>query len=105
MTTDSHIVVTNDEGLEFSVVVVLNGESYGLNDCLTHNAADPLVEFYVGPNGKASRFVSRYSLDTLAEADSFGGLWLECSVPAWTISWCNEREAVRYARLRSMGVL
>lgn len=81
--------VTNDEGRTFLVRVVHKGEKYGLDDCLTHDEADPLIEFYDqsvnlkswGPRGQ---FVSRYYASTLAERSPYG-LNLLGYVPEWKI--------------------
>ena len=43
---------------------ISQGDKYGLNNCITHDKADPLVEFYiVGEDGPS--FVSRYYRTTL----------------------------------------
>lgn len=109
-TVEDHVVVTNDEGRAFSVVVVMQGDRYGLNDCLTHGSPDPLVEFYDAKHsgsvhGPLGQFVSRYYLSTLAGEDQWGlepgqGLNLHGGVREWSVSWQNVCEAVAYARRR-----
>jgi len=82
----------------FRVILIEQGEKYGLNDCLTHDKADPLVEFWdltykdakdFGPNGQ---FVSRYYRSTLLGIDPLfpenkkgQGLDLLGYEPAWKI--------------------
>ena len=90
-----YITVTNERGREFNVIIVLLGERYGRNDCLTNSDPEPYVEFWdahhVGEKisgtadlriGRESRvreqpgqFVSRYYLSTLLGIDrhGFGG--------------------------------
>lgn len=104
-TVEAHVVVTNDEGRAFSVVVVLEGERYGLNDCLTHDKADPLVEFYDMTGDDRAFTGGRYYLSTLAGEDQWfrqpgEGLDLNGGVRDWSVSWENVCEAVAYARKR-----
>lgn len=40
---DNVIQVTNREGTTFNVRLVLKGDTYGRNGCLTHDENDPLV--------------------------------------------------------------
>lgn len=79
--------VTNSEGRTFLVRVVHKGDRYGLDDKLTHDKADPMVEFYdlsypdkFGPRGQ---FVSRYNAFTLSKVQ--GGLNLCGHEPVWSI--------------------
>ena len=64
--------VTNDAGRSFNVLLVRCGDRYGLNDKLTHEGTDPLVEFWDATYEDDSRFtlgrgqfVARYYLSTL----------------------------------------
>lgn len=65
--------ITNDNGRTFLVRVVNKGDKWGLNDCLTHDEDDPLIEFYDLTNantkgfGERGQFVSNYYARTLAE--------------------------------------
>ena len=94
--------VTNNEGNDFNVVVVLENDSYGLDDCLTHNSKDPLIEFYDAEYvnkhgfGVKGQFISRYSLSILSEHTNGYGLNLEGSIPKWTISELNLKESLIY---------
>lgn len=96
------MTVTNDAGRAFTVRVVLMGDTWGRDDCLTHEEPDPLVEWYdltyvdkFGPRGQK---VSYYYLSTLADHDPARGLALDGGVPAWTVSAGNVADAVAFAR-------
>lgn len=39
------LITINSRGIDFNVKIVRNGENYGLNNVLTHDKDDPLVEF------------------------------------------------------------
>lgn len=75
--------ITNDKGREFLIRVVRLGERYGLNDCLVHERADPMIEFYdlthAGRKGFSERgqFVSSYYARTLTKHDPTRGLCLD----------------------------
>ena len=58
-----------EDGKSWRVKLVLKGDKYGLDNCLTHDKDEPMVEFYdlsypetIGEDGQ---FVSRYSLGTI----------------------------------------
>lgn len=92
------IVVYSDLGVPFTVKVVREGQTYGLNKCLTHKKTDPMIEFYdarfmneegFDPEGQ---FVSRYCLRTLRGLPggmghdiTSSGLCLQGDVPSWSI--------------------
>ncbi len=63
-------IKTVDGKKTLDVRVVRTGDAYGLKDCMVHQEAMPMVEFYdpafpeMGPRGQ---FISRYYADTLAE--------------------------------------
>ena len=73
---------------QFNVRVVRQGDRYGLRDCLTHDKAEPLVEFYdrtyIGEEWPRGQFVSRYNLDTLLERGA-GGLCLCGYIREWDL--------------------
>ena len=50
-----------------NVRIVRQGDRHGLNDCLTHNEARPLVEFYDASSSATPRgqFITSYYLSTL----------------------------------------
>jgi len=91
------MIVKNANGREFFVRTVMKGDRYGLEDCLTHEKDDPMVEFYdwkyanqktFGPRGQ---FVSRYCLSTLAKQMG-GGLCLDGGIPEWRVDAGAMRE-------------
>jgi hypothetical protein len=55
----------NDQQIPMFVKLVLKGEQYGHNNCLTHGRDDPLVEFYSTKFQVDGYFISRYSLSML----------------------------------------
>ena len=75
--------------LTWAVRVVQKGEFYGLQNCLTHETNEPLVEFYDTryPFSNLGQFVSRYNISTLVGTHPYGhGLCLNGGVPDWNIS-------------------
>lgn len=79
----------------FNVRIVEKGDKYGMGMCLTHDADDPLVEFYDASynfdkdeNGRVlGQFVSRYYMSTLAgEYTGVHGLCLDMgNADSWTV--------------------
>ena len=56
----------NEQGDALSARIINQGNNYGLNDCLTHNEDNPLVEFYyAATEDKPAYFISRKYLTTL----------------------------------------
>ena len=98
---DAPLEVTGVDGRRFSVRTVRRGMRYGLNDVLTHDRDDPLIEFYdasqsaekFGPRGQ---FVSRYFASTLA--GHVGGLSLHGGVAVWTVPAAEMAAVVAWAR-------
>ena len=101
--------VTNPAGRSFNVVLVRQGDRYGLDDCQIHDKADPMIEWYdatyEGANGFGPRgqFVSRYYWSTLTGACPWSsgdhrkgsrGLDLMGYEPAWKVSGQNVRDAL-----------
>lgn len=82
------IVHDQETGQSWAVRLVLEGEAYGKDNCLTHAKAEPLVEFYDTrhPETDLGQFVSRYYLSTLLERALTDGLCLQGGVPSWTVS-------------------
>lgn len=79
-----------DKGRPWRVRFVRQGDRYGRDRCLTHDEAEPLVEFYdrefaghTFPD--EGQFVSRYYLSTLLKRGG-GGLNLDGGVEVWGIS-------------------
>jgi len=82
--------VKNANGRGWSVRLLRKGDNYGLNDVLTVNQEEPLVEFYDATYANDARFdvglgqfVSRYYATSLAE--SAGGLNLDGGVAVWFV--------------------
>jgi hypothetical protein len=87
----------------FSVVLVRKGDRYGMNNSITHNRQEPLVEFYdvryKGPgNSTVGQFVSRYGLSTLDNREP-GGLMLDGGVKDWSIDKRSLGEALKSVNL------
>jgi hypothetical protein len=89
----------------FSVVLVRKGDRYGLENCLTHEKDDPMVEFYDADYAgkpyftKVGQFVSRYYLSTLTERP-VAGLCLDGGIPKWSIAagpLADALKAVKFA--------
>ena len=88
--------VVNDNGLKFNVRIVLKGDKFGRNDCLTHEDNDPLIEFYDDryPHTQHGQFVARYGIDVLLGLDvwighkiglSERGLDLDGGIDDWSL--------------------
>lgn len=96
-----------DHGRMYMTRVVMRGDCYGLNDCLTHEESDPLVEFYLqkkpgmsrkklrGIHGERGFFTSRYYLSTLCDTIPYPrgdrgihleGGDLESTIDGWKLS-------------------
>lgn len=58
---------TDEESTTWTVRIVYEGDRFGLDDCLTHDSSDPLIEFYDHED-----FVSRYYASTLLEDRRYG---------------------------------
>lgn len=92
-----------ETGIKWCARLVFKGDSYGLNHCLEHEEADPLVEFYDMDSRAAEmmrqsdnpakryegeeygQFVSRYYLSTLKYRKSCG-LNLDGGIDRWSVS-------------------
>tara|TARA_R100000353_G_scaffold175194_1_gene144875 strand:- start:1232 stop:1558 length:327 start_codon:yes stop_codon:yes gene_type:complete len=68
---------------DWIVRLIMKGQKYGRDWCLTHNEDQPLIEFYMADQNvkratsKTRGFVSRYYLETLTEKnDAHLGLCL-----------------------------
>ncbi len=100
-------IIVNHILRPFTVKVLFKGDKYGLNDCLTHDKDEPLVEFYDFANaGKAfgplGQFVSRYYASTilgLLRGDVPCGLDLQCDEPVWKIDSAAVRMMCRFVEL------
>jgi len=97
--------ITNANGRTFNVRLVATGERYGREDCLVHDRAMPLVEFYDAsrPSGACvqsrGQFVSRYYFtDLMDPAILVRGLDLQGDVPEWKLDAAAFADAWRWLR-------
>lgn len=81
------VLKVNSHGIDFNVRIVNEGQKYGLNEQLTHENKEPLVEFYDNryPHTQYGQFVSRYNLNTLLDRQENIGLCLDGGVSDWSI--------------------
>jgi hypothetical protein len=81
------MTIWSSRRVRFRVVIIEHGDKYGLNDSITHDSDEPLVEFYDTryKHTEYGQFVSRYYLDTLLEKPSGQGLMLHGGVSDWVI--------------------
>ena len=86
---------------KFNVRIVRKGDKYGLNNCLTHDKDEPMVEFYDNryPHTEHGQFVSRYYVATILGTDRYGsgegGLCLDGgNRDQWTVS-AQDMDTVR----------
>jgi hypothetical protein len=85
---------------KFNVRILNSGDRYGLNNCLTHDKDEPMVEFYDSryPHCEYGQFVTRYYVSTILGTDGWGqgtgGLILHGGVPAWTVN-AEDMDTVR----------
>lgn len=107
--------VVNDQGRAFNIVLVRQGDRYGRNDCLVHDADDPLIEFYDATYESDDRFVkgrgqfvSRYYLRTLTDREHGdsrrAGLNLCGHEPAWRVNGENVTDALAAVDAALRGV-
>lgn len=85
--------LTNPSKRRFEVRLIEKGESYGLNDCLTHDKEEPFIEFIDITNPDCIQMVSRYYARTISSIDSArgsnhagAGLALHGDEPLWDLS-------------------
>ncbi len=86
--------IKSSRGINWTIRIVDHGDRYGLNDCLTHDKMDPLVEFYDQRSSQTERgqFVSSYYLTTLIDHDQRNGLNLHGAIPAWSLTADDMRQ-------------
>lgn len=95
--------ITSARGVPFNLRIVRHGDRYGLRDCLTHDSARPMVEFYDARYTDAQgftprgQFVSRYFVRTLLDG-SASGLMLEGSEREWDIDGATMARVRDYLR-------
>ena len=66
----------NNNGEHLYAKQIRQGDKYGLNNCLTHDEPEPMIEFYLVGKGKKPWFVSRYYMLTLKGKCNHTGLTL-----------------------------
>ena len=78
----------------WNVRILRRGDRYGLNDCLTHEEDDPIIEFYDtnrtdDEEWKRGHFVARYYVETLFDDEwdlQNQGLQLDGGVENWYVT-------------------
>jgi hypothetical protein len=110
-------VFWNESGRPFRVRLVREGERYGRDDGIVHDAGDPLVEFYDASQdpakfGERGQFVTRYYASTLLHDDGnavvpdwrrhcHAGLALDEGVAGWRVDGVVMTQVYRW--LASLG--
>lgn len=79
--TSTLVRIFNCKAQDFTIRVVSKGQKYGLNNCLTHDSHDHLVEFYATKwaskeFGVFGQFLSRYYFSTILDSKYPSGLRL-----------------------------
>lgn len=97
-----------ESGITWLVRIVRKGDRYGREDCLVHERALPLLEFYDGRYPDPSfmgrgQFVSRYYLDSLWRHPVGHGLYLQGDVQEWRVGWLTLKAAMDWAAGRLLG--
>lgn len=93
--------LTNHHGRTFSARVIERGDRYGLDNCLTYDKDEPVIEVYDDTRGRFGQFTGgRYYLSTFYNAAAAErGIALQGGVPEWTIdaatviAWAVELDA------------
>lgn len=103
-------VMARSDGRQWAVRIVFKGGRYGLDDCLTNNDEDPLIEFYdhgnegvFGPDGQ---FVSSYGLSMLDGSHEYSRaqnwekskLVLDGGIPNWWVDGSMVLKAIALAK-------
>ena len=97
------LAIQNNQGRAFNVRLVRVGDCYGRDDCLTHEASEPMVEFYDATQdaakfGARGQFVARYCFSTIADVVRANrGINLCGHVSAWTVDADGVRAAFTWA--------
>lgn len=86
MNTENTFSITSNN-IPFNINLIFHNDHYGLNNCLTYKAIEPMVEFYDAryPHTEHGQFVARYYITTLMEENDNRGLCLDGGVPDWNI--------------------
>lgn len=100
------VLIAHAKTQDFTVRVVSEGQKYGLNNCLTHDSSDPLVEFYATKSageafGCFGQFCSRLSLSQLLKSGSTP--WhMELSIPSWYLT-ADEMDSIKVSLQRNLS--
>jgi len=88
-------IIDKETDQPWNVKILEQGDAYGLDNCLTHDGVEPLVEFYDGRYienfGILGQFVSRYYVETILEGNNTG-LNLDGGVESWSIGYEGMKE-------------
>ena len=107
--TAKTIEVTNEDDRTFIVRVIAQGDGYGVDDYLTHEKSDVMVEFYdaehkfdkseVKDSSPMGQYVmvSRYYLSTISR-DRTTGINLHGRHPEWNVSLENVQDVIKFAK-------
>ena len=94
-------IIDNETNQPWNVKILEKGDAYGLDNCLTHDEVEPLVEFYDGRYienfGILGQFVSRYYVETILEGNNTG-LNLHGGVESWSIGKEGMKEVRDFLR-------
>ena len=101
---DAHNILNiTANGIPFTVRLVCKGDTYGLDNGLTHTEDSPLVEFYDTryPYTQFGQLISRYCAETLVQhygpnAIDFGGS------PDWKIDAAVMQEVFTWLKLKEL---
>lgn len=105
--TPNTLMITNARGLQFCVRMVFQGDSYGLNNCLTNEQPDALVEFYDTryPHCEFGQFASSYYASTLLDGSLLQrGLCLDGGVSDWNLDAEATRQALEWVQTKCAEV-
>lgn len=75
-------------GIPFRTVIIEQGDKYGLNNVLTNNNRDPIIQFFDRRfnHSENGQFISSYYMHTLLNHNPNNGLCLQGGVLDWNIS-------------------
>ncbi len=91
----------NGDYAPLNVRVVHPGDAYGLDDVLTNDGDEAMVEFYDAryPHTEHGQFVSRYNLSTLNGHAPGTGIDLDGGIPDWSVTGDNCDTAIAFANV------
>lgn len=103
----SNLLSVESRGIKFNVRIVQEGDNYGLNNCLTHEQKEPLVEFYDSryPHTEFGQFVSRYNMNTLLQRNANVGLDLDGGIADWKIDAKGMEDVTQWLKNENQKVV